>query len=105
MRKLVKDLDYSNNDWNDYGTQKSYTSAGVTYADGTMLELVIDITNGPEDYIEEREWYIMIANTKDEVELIEAIKSRLQRVIDHKWSEKSIYYYLNGDCVTLSKSK
>lgn len=102
-RKLVYDLKYSHSDHNSCGIETSYSEMDVWYEDGTQLTLVIDITNGPEDYIKENEWYTMIANTKDENEMIEQIKSRLEAVLSHEWSGKVVYYILDNEKVILSK--
>lgn len=47
----------------------------------------------------------MVANTKDENELIESIKQRLDTMLNHKWSSKIVYYYLNDEKTELSSKK
>lgn len=102
-RKLVKDVTYEGRAYTDYGISKAYCDMDVTYQDGTHLELIIDIVNGPDDYIEQGEWYAMVANTSDEIELIELIKQKLSNMLSHDWSDKNVYYYLNNSKVILNR--
>ncbi len=104
-RKLVKGAVYETHDSKDGWRLNIYREMSVDYIDGTTLSLVIDIIEGPEDYIEEYEWNAMVANTKDENELIESIKQRLDTMLNHKWSSKIVYYYLNDEKIELSNKK
>ena len=104
-RKLVKDVSYEGGSYTEYGMSKAYCDMNVKYQDGTYLELIIDITNGPDDYIEQGEWYAMVANTRDELELTQEIRKRLQNLLDHNWSDKEVYYHLNNEKVILSEIK